>query len=215
MAEHSAAVRITHWIHTFAFLALLLSGAAILMAHPRLYWGEVGNFETPALIDLPIPLNLDQSGWGRSLHFLAAWVSAFYGLAYVLVGLSRRHFQRNLVPSRKQLDWRTNVDRVSQYLRWKQPYDDDPDSYNGLQRLAYLSVVFILFPLMVWTGLAMSPAVTAAVPLLVDILGGHQSARTIHFVVTNLLVLFLIIHIAMIMLSGFRHRVRRMITGHA
>jgi len=215
MARHTAAVRITHWIHTFAFLALLVSGGAILMAHPRLYWGETGNIETPALLDLPIPMNLDQSGWGRSLHFLAAWVSVVNGLAYVLLGMSRRHFQKNLLPSRKQLAWRSNVQRISNYLRWKQPEDDDPDTYNGLQRLAYLSVVFVLFPLMVWTGLAMSPAVTAAIPFVVNVLGGHQSVRTIHFVVTDILVMFVFVHLAMIALAGFTNRVRIMITGHA
>src|SRR5437763_960834 len=72
--RHAAMVRVTHWIYTFTFLALLISGVAILMAHPHLYWGETGAFGTPALIDLPIPLNTDQSGWGRSLHFLAAWI---------------------------------------------------------------------------------------------------------------------------------------------
>jgi thiosulfate reductase cytochrome b subunit len=84
-----------------------------------------------------------------------------------------------------------------------------------LQRITYLVVVFVLFPLIIWTGLAMSPGVAAAVPGAVAALGGQQSARTIHFFVTVLLTGFLLIHIAMICLAGFRDRVRAMITGRA
>ena len=86
--------------------------------------------------------------------------------------------------------------------------------YNPLQRLTYIAVVFVLFPLMIWTGFAMSPAITSAMPLVVTILGGQQSARTIHFVVANLLVLFLIVHIIMVSVTGFTTHMRAMITGH-
>ena len=82
-----------------------------------------------------------------------------------------------------------------------------------LQRLTYLLVIFVLFPLVIWTGLAMSPAVASAIPAAVSVLGGQQSARTIHFFVSGFLVLFLLVHILMVCLSGFRNRVRAMITG--
>src|SRR6185436_17078166 len=179
--KHSLATRITHWINTVAFVALLISGVAILLAHPRLYWGETGAFGSPALIDLPLPLNLDQSGWGRSLHFLSAWVCVVNGAAYVCSGLISGHF--------------TNL----------------PAIYNGVQRSAYLVVVFALLPLMIVSGLAMSPAVTAALPIFVRILGGYQSARTIHFFTTNVLVVFLLAHVTMVYLSGFKSRMRGMI----
>jgi thiosulfate reductase cytochrome b subunit len=84
-----------------------------------------------------------------------------------------------------------------------------------LQRLTYLFVIFVLFPLVIWTGLAMSPAVVSAVPATVTLLGGQQSARTIHFFVSVFLVLFLLVHIVMICLAGFRSRMRAMITGRA
>ena len=83
-----------------------------------------------------------------------------------------------------------------------------------MQKLAYTLVIFVLFPLMIWTGLAMSPAFVSAVPSAVTLLGGHQSARTIHFFVTLLLVLFFAIHVAMVSLSGFWNRMRAMIAGH-
>ena len=82
-----------------------------------------------------------------------------------------------------------------------------------LQRVTYLGVLFLLFPLIVWTGLAMSPAVTAALPAIVTVLGGRQSARTLHFFVAVALVLFVLVHLAMVIRAGFKDRTRAMITG--
>src|SRR5215470_11011472 len=90
--RHSLVVRVTHWINFLAFSALLSSGVAILFAHPRLYWGETGAFGSPALIELPLPLDLDQSGWGRSLHFLSAWVCVLNGAVYLTSGFGSKHF---------------------------------------------------------------------------------------------------------------------------
>lgn len=182
LEPHSVLVRITHWVNAAAFAALVVSGVAILLAHPRLYWGETGAFGAPSLLDLPLPLVLTgQSGWGRSLHFLSAWMCVIAGATYLLSGLRSGHFR----------------------------YPD----YDPAQRVAYFTVVVVLAPVMVWTGLAMSPAVTAAAPFLVTIVGGQQSARTIHFVVASGLVLFLAGHVAMVAVSGFRDRMRGMITG--
>ena len=180
--EHTAVVRITHWIHSAAFLALLVSGIAILISHPRLYWGETGNWETPSLIDLPLPFVLaGQNGWGRYLHFLAAWVAVFTGLFYVLSGVFTQHFRRNLLPAARDLTRDSLSQAVAFHLSSMRGAREEPITYNVLQRLAYLGVVFILFPVLLWTGLAMSPAITSVFPLLVEILGGQQSARTIHF----------------------------------
>jgi thiosulfate reductase cytochrome b subunit len=99
-------------------------------------------------------------------------------------------------------------------LHLQRPTEEESLTYNVLQRLAYLAVIFVLFPLIILTGLAMSPAITSVVPALVNIFGGQQSARTIHFFVANFLVLFLLVHIAMVCLAGFTNRVRAMITGH-
>ena len=208
-------VRVTHWIHTLSFFALVVSGVGILIAHPRLYWGETGAVGTPSLLDLPIPFVLGHSGWGRYLHFLAAWVSVLGGLVYALSGLFTQHFRKHLFPSKADLAWGSVRRVVSNYLRLKRPREEESHSYNVLQRLAYLAVVFVLFPLVIVTGFAMSPAIASVVPTLVIVFGGHQSARTIHFVAASLLVLFLIVHVAMVGLAGFTDSVRAMITGHS
>lgn len=104
--RHSAVVRITHWINTVAFCGLLVSGIATLLAHPRLYWGETGGVGSPSLLDLPLPFLLGgQSGWGRSLHFLSAWVCILNGLLYVVHGLLVQHIREHLVPARTDLGW--------------------------------------------------------------------------------------------------------------
>ena len=206
-------MRITHWIHTLSFFALLVSGIAILVAHPRLYWGETGAVGAPALLDLPIPFTFGQSGWGRYLHFLSAWVGVLNGSLYVISGLFDQHFRKHLLPAQADLAWRPLWRAVSDHLRGKCPGEEASHSYNVLQRLAYLAVVFVAFPLMIGTGLAMSPAITSVIPELVNILGGQQSARTIHFFVASFLVLFLLVHIAMVCRAGFGDRVRAMITG--
>ena len=206
-------MRITHWIHTLSFFALLVSGTAILVAHPRLYWGETGAVGVPALLDLPIPFTFGQSGWGRYLHFLSAWVAVLNGSLYAISGLFDQHFRKHLLPAQADLAWRPFWRAVSDHLRWKRPGEEASHSYNVLQRLAYLAVVFVAFPLMIGTGLAMSPAITSVIPELVNILGGQQSARTIHFFVALALVLFLCVHVIMVSLAGFTNRVRAMITG--
>ena len=188
--RHSALVRVTHWLTVGSFIALAVSGVAILLAHPRLYWGETGAVGTPSLIDLPLPFLLTgQSGWGRYLHFLSAWIAVLTGIAYLLGGMRARHFSQHLFrPTR-------------------------PAKYNTLQRITYTAVVFVLSPMMIWTGLAMSPAVTSVLPMLVTSVGGQQSARTIHFIVASLLVIFVVGHVAMVALAGFSRQVGAMILG--
>ena len=223
--RHSAVVRATHWITTLAFLALLVSGVEILISHPRFYWGETGNVLTPPLFKLPIPSSRsivptgygyvlpDQNGWSRYLHFQSAWVAVLTGLLYVIFGLFQGHFRQNLLPARADLSWRRLSIVVAQHLRLMPANEAEAWSYNVLQRLTYLLVIFVLFPLVIWTGLAMSPAIASAIPAAVTVLGGQQSARTLHFFVSVFLVLFLLVHVVMVCLAGFRNRVRAMITG--
>ena len=212
--RHSALVRVTHWLTTLSFIGLLVSGTAILLVQPTLYWGETGSFLTPSLIDLPIPyVSRGQSGWGRHLHFVSAWVCILTGLVYVVFGFATQHFRKNLLPSRADFS-RASLSRTfSIHLRPRVLLGADFQTYNFIQKLIYLAVVFVLFPFMIWTGFAMSPALTSVFPALVTVLGGHQSARTLHFVGTVLLVSFLIVHIAMVCLSGFGRRMGAMITG--
>ena len=218
-------VRVTHWITALSFLALLVTGVEILISHPRFYWGEAGNALSPPLFKLPIPASRatvptgygyvlpDQNGWSRYLHFQSAWVVVLTGLLYVVFGLFNGHFRRDLLPARADLAWRGFATVVAQHLRLRPATEEEGGSYNVLQRLTYLLVIFVLFPLVIWTGLAMSPAVASAIPGVVTVLGGQQSARTLHFFVTILLVLFLLIHVLMVWLSGFRKRMAAMITG--
>jgi thiosulfate reductase cytochrome b subunit len=224
-ARHSALVRVTHWLTTLCFFALLLSGVEIVISHPRFYWGEAGNVLTPPLFSLPIPASRasvptgygfvlpDQNGWSRSLHFQAAWAVVLTGLLYIVSGLFTRHFRKHLLPAGSDLTWGALSTAIANHLRFKPPGEAEAWSYNVLQRLSYLGVVFVLFPLMIWTGLAMSPSVVSAAPGIVTVFGGQQSARTIHFFVTSILVLFLLVHIFMVWLAGFRTRMRAMITG--
>jgi thiosulfate reductase cytochrome b subunit len=223
--RHCAVVRVTHWITTLCFLALLFSGVEILISHPRFYWGETGNVLTPPLFKLPIPASRatvptgygyvlpDQNGWSRYLHFQAAWFAVLTGLVYFGFGLFKGHFRQNLLPARTDLSWQVLSTVIAKHLRFRSSSEADAWSYNVLQRLTYLLVIFVLFPLVIWTGLAMSPAIASVFPGAVAVLGGQQSARTIHFFVSVLLLFFVLIHVVMVGLAGFRNRVRAMITG--
>ena len=133
--RHSLVVRVTHWINTLSFFGLLVSGIAILLAHPRLYWGETGSVGTPSLMDLPIPFVLEnQTGWGRHLHFVSAWVCVLNGLLYVSSGVLTKHFRKELLPA------------VASESRFHRTDTGEFLTYSVLQRLAYSAVVFVLFP---------------------------------------------------------------------
>jgi thiosulfate reductase cytochrome b subunit len=212
--RHLAVVRITHWVMALSVLGLLLSGFGILITHPRLYWGETGGVGMPSLIDLPLPFIIGPSGWSRPYHFFFAWMLVLAGLAYVIGGFVTRHFGKDLLPTKADLTWSRIMGVMSHHLRWKRMSEDEAWTYNVVQRLTYLAVVFAVFPAIVLTGLGMSFAVTSVFPVLATAIGGHQSARTLHFVFANLLLLFLIVHIAMLCLVGFVSHVRAMITGY-
>ncbi len=224
-SRHSGWVRVTHWIVTLCFFALLVSGIEILISHPRFYWGETGNVLTTPLFQIPIPSSRslvptgygyvmpDQNGWSRYLHFEAAWALVLTGLLYGIFILVSGHLRKNLLPGKGDLSWRVLSTEISNHLRFKRPSEAEAWSYNVLQRLAYLFVIFVLVPLVIWSGLAMSLSFVSAFPASVTLLGGQQSARTIHFFVSVALVLFLLVHVVMIFLAGFKSRMRAMITG--
>ena len=165
LQQQSPTIRITHWLTALSVGALFISGIAILMVHPRFYWGETGGYGGPSLFDMPFPKRGGSSGWGRYLHFLSAWIAVITGGVYYL------HLIRN-------------------YSR---------PTYNPLQRRTYLVVVFLLAPLFVVTGLAMSPAITSVVPMSASIFGGQQSARTIHFGAAVCLAVFVAGHTVMVL----------------
>ncbi len=239
---HSLWVRACHWLATIAFLLLAFTGIEILMVHPRLYWGETGNDLTPALFELPISRNykhqgwtasraffneagspvsagrtydiFNQNGWGRSLHFLAAWFLVTTGLAYLLLGAFSGHFRRHIVPARKELNRRSLWSDIVSHARLLVPSATGGPQYGLLQKITYAGVVFFALPLMVVTGFSMSPTITATFPFLLDLWGGFQSARTIHFFATIALLLFLFIHLFMVIRSGFRSQFIAMTTGN-
>jgi thiosulfate reductase cytochrome b subunit len=223
--RHSGVVRVTHWITVAVFFALLVSGVEIVISHPRFYWGEVGNVMTRPLFTLPIPASRgtvptgygyvlpDQNGWSRSLHFQAAWALVLTGLIYGITSLWSGHFRKDLLPEPSDLTWRAFREVMAKSLHRTPPGEREVRSYNVVQRSVYLSVIFLLFPLVIWTGLAMSPAFVSACPLAVTALGGRQSARTLHFFVSGFLLLFLVVHVTMVVLAGFNSRMRAMITG--
>ena len=128
-SRHAALVRVTHWITAVAFFALLVSGAEIVISHPRFYWGEVGNALTPPLFQIPIPSSRgtvptnydyvlpDQNGWSRYLHFQAAWAAVLTGLVYAIAGLWSGHFRNNLIPDRAEWKWRSLRGVLAKNLR--------------------------------------------------------------------------------------------------
>ncbi len=164
----------------------------------------------PAWLTLPSYQDLAA---GRRWHFFFAWVFVINGLVYLGYGVLSGHFRRDLAPDRHQLAprhlWREIVD----HARLRFPTGDEARHYNALQKLTYIVVVAGLLPLMVLTGLTMSPGVDAALPGLLDLFGGRQSARTLHFITASLLVLFVIVHVAMVILSGPWNNMRSMVTG--
>ncbi|GAC1631352.1 MAG: cytochrome b/b6 domain-containing protein [Candidatus Acidiferrum sp.] len=223
--RHSLLVRITHWISALCFLALLVTGVEILLSHPRFYWGETGNVNTPVFFKIPVPASRhlvptgynytlpDQNGWSRALHFQSAWLVVLTGLLYAIYGVVSGHFRRALWPNKADRSLGAFFATVKSHLRFARPGPEEAESYNLLQRLSYLFVIFVAFPLVVWTGLAMSPTWDAAFPATVNLLGGRQSARTIHFFVSVFLLLFVLAHVLMVWLAGFWNRTRSMIVG--
>jgi thiosulfate reductase cytochrome b subunit len=240
---HRLWVRICHWLIALSFLTLAFTGFMILMVHPRLYWGEVGNDLIPALLELPISNNhrpegwremvsfaelpnapisanrtyetelFNENGWARSLHFLAGWLFVSVGAAYVLVGLLTGHVWRDLVPRARELLSNTVWHELKSYARLEFRSGSVGPPYGLVQKCVYATVALIVMPFMVMTGLSMSPAVSAAYPVLLDVLGGYQSARTLHFAGFTVLTLFLIVHVTMVTLTGFRKHLRAMTIG--
>ena len=149
----------------------------------------------------------------RRWHFFLAWLFVINGLAYYLFGLATGHLRKDLAPTgedlRPQNIWRSIVDHV----RLRHPMGEAARRYNILQKFAYLAVIILLLPAMVLSGLAMSPGMDAAWPWLIELLGGRASARSIHFITANLIVLFVIVHIVEVFLAGVWNEVRSMITG--
>jgi thiosulfate reductase cytochrome b subunit len=214
--RHAALVRVTHWITVFCFMFLLMSGLQIFNAHPALYVGNGSDFGHPILslrafpgwITLPSYQDLATA---RRWHFFFAWALVLNGLVYLVWGFASRHFSRDLLPRRMELG---HIGReVIEHLRLRFPCGEAARRYNVLQQLTYLFVVFGLFPLVILTGLTMSPGIDSLVPQLLTLFGGRQTARLIHFAAAWSLVLFVIVHLVLVLVSGVWNNLRSMVTG--
>ncbi|HEX4695740.1 cytochrome b/b6 domain-containing protein [Sphingomonas sp.] len=217
--RHRLATRLWHWVNAITIFVMIGSGLTILNAHPHLYWGRFGaNFDQPWL-DLPhwpgwvtIPAHYNLA-LARRWHLTFALVLGFGLLVFMVASLINRHFQRNLRVRAKEVAPRHLLDDAIAHTRFDFHNPDDPAAYNTLQKLSYVSTIFVLIPLMIFTGLAMSPAMDAAWPWLLEIFGGRQSARSIHFIAAALLVGFVVVHLALVILAGPFEETMSMITG--
>jgi thiosulfate reductase cytochrome b subunit len=162
----------------------------------------------PAWATLPSDLWL---AMGRRWHFFFAWIFVINGLVYGVASIVGRHLKRDLVPTRREL--RHIPQSIGEHLRLRFPKGEAAKRYNVIQKLTYLIVAFLLGPVMVLAGLAMSPRLDASYPILLDIFGGRQSARTIHFLIAFAFLAFVVVHLVMVLISGVWNNLRSMITG--
>ena len=147
---------------------------------------------------------------GRQLHFFFAWLFVINGLVYVAYSLASGHW-RQLVPSGAQL--RHFGGALREHLLLRFPKGEEAKSYNVLQKLAYFGLIGVVLPVLILAGLNMSPGLNAAFPWLVDVFGGRQSARTVHFLAATALLLFIVVHVGMVLVSGVWNNMRSMVTG--
>ncbi|MGP7796316.1 cytochrome b/b6 domain-containing protein [Sphingomonas sp. CLY1604] len=216
--RHALATRLWHWVNAVAVFVLIGSGLGISNAHPRLYWGHYGaNFDHawaqlprfPAWITIPANYNLALS---RRWHLFFALVLAFGLLAFLIASLVNRHVRR-LRLTRADVSARHLAEDVRDHWNFRFHDPDDPGAYNSLQKWSYILVLFVMLPVMIFTGLALSPGMDAAWPWLLEIFGGRQSARSIHFITCAALGGFVVIHLALVILAGAVNEVRSMLTG--
>ena len=217
--RHRLATRLWHWANAVAIFILLGSGLGISNAHPHLYWGKYGaNFDhawanppfMPGWLTIPTTYNLALS---RRWHLLFALILGFSLLLFMLASLINRHFQHDLTITRRELGAGHLWNDVKAHLafRFHNPYR--PLAYNILQKIAYAAVIFGLIPLMILTGLTLSPGMNAASPWLLDLFGGRQSARSIHFVCAVGVGGFAVLHLVLVILAGVGNELRSIVSG--
>ena len=217
--RHRLSTRLWHWVNALTIFIMIGSGLGILNAHPHLYWGQYGaNFDHPWLnlpdwpswLTIPAHYNLALS---RRWHLFFALVLGFALVAFMIVSLVNRHFRRDLALRAEEVAPRNLWADVKAHLELRFHDPDRPGAYNTLQKLAYIVAIFILIPLMILTGLAMSPGMDAAWPWLLVVTGGRQSARSLHFIGMALICLFILVHLVFVALAGPINEIASMITG--
>lgn len=217
--RHRLSTRLWHALNALLLYVLFTSGLGIFNAHPRLYWGQYGaNFDHawlvldrfPGWITLPAHYSLALS---RHWHLAAAPLFAFALLGYMLWSLGNRHIQRDLALTRADVAPRHVWRDILDHARLRFPTGEAALRYGALQKFSYIGVLFIALPLVILTGLTMSPGMNAAAPWLIDLFGGRQSARSIHFITAFALAAFFLVHILMVLLSGPLNQLRGIVTG--
>jgi len=176
---------------------------------------RVGDDAKPTVRAFPSWATIPGPQWlsmGRHWHFFFAWLFVINGIAYVLYAIFTGHLNRDLLPTRTEL---RNIGRsIKDHLLFRHPTGEAAKRYNVLQNLAYLVVIFGLLPLVIVAGMAMSPRLDAVFPGWIDLLGGRQSARTLHFLAATGLLLFVLVHVFEVLISGAWNQIRSMVTGY-
>lgn len=216
--RHALTTRLWHWINAAALVVLFMSGLGISNAHRYLYWGDYGFdpadawlavIRFPAWTTLPQRYNLAEA---RDWHNGAAWVFALALLGLWIAMLVNRHFARDIAAPLSAWSPAHLWGEVKAHLKGRFKGEDGA-KYNTLQKLTYGVVLGVLLPLMVFTGLAISPGFEPAAPWVVDVLGGRQSARSLHFITAFALLAFFVVHIAMVLVSNPIKQMWAMIAG--
>ena len=190
-----------------------IRGITTVLGHPFDTTGVLG-FSNGSGRAFPSWATIPSAKWlamGRQWHLFFAWLFVINGLLYVLYSLLSRHFKKDLAPSRQDL--RGIGQAVKDHVLLHHPKGEEAKRYNVLQKLAYLAVLCGLAPLIVLTGLTMSPTIDTAFPWLLTIFGGRQAARTIHFIACFSFVGFIVIHVGQVILTGLFNNIRSMVTG--
>ena len=217
MKRHALSTRLWHWSNLLCVVVLFMSGLTISNAHRRLYWGDWGFAPEQAWLAVPrfpdwmtIPGYYDLA-LARDWHILTAWPFAL-GLLFMWAAmLLNRHFRRDIATARSE--WRWSAIREDILCHLKLDFDHGGSKYNFLQKLAYGLVLGVFLPMMVFTGLAISPGIEPVLGWMVDLLGGRQSARSLHFIFAFAIFGFFLVHLALVLLSGPVKQVGAMITG--
>ncbi len=172
--------------------------------------GAVQRRAFPGWATIPSRYNLASA---RNWHLAFAWLFGICLITYWIAGLANRHIRRDILPRAEELSPRHIGREISDHLRLRFPKGEAALRYNSLQKLAYSGIVILVLPLLLLSGLGMSPAIDAAWPWIVDLLGGRQSARSVHFLCATAMLLFIFIHLTMVLVAGPINHIRAMITG--
>jgi Ni/Fe-hydrogenase b-type cytochrome subunit len=217
--RHRIATRLWHWTNAVTIFIMIGSGLTISNAHPHLYWGNYGANPDHPWLNLPrwpgwltIPASYNLA-IARRWHLLFALVLGFGLLLFMIASLINRHFQRDLRVRVGDLTPRALWHDLKEHLALRFHDPENPAAYNIFQKLAYVAVIFLLIPAMILSGLTLSPALDVAWPWLLDLMGGRASARSVHFIAASGIVLFIIVHLALVLLAGPINEIRSMITG--